>query len=39
MDVVSNGLMSGADLVETYSGRSKNKVFFFVRSKTGIDTV
>ena len=31
--------MSGADFVEAYSGRTKNKVFFFVRSLTGIDTV
>ena len=35
MDVVKNGLMSGADVVETFSGRTKNKVFFFVQPKSG----
>ena len=38
MDVVRNGLMSGADLVQVFSGRTKNKVFFFVRSQKGINT-
>ena len=38
MDVVQNGLMSGAHLVEKFSGRTKNKVFFFVRSQKGINT-
>ena len=35
MDVVRNGLMSGADVVEIFSGHTKNKVFFFVQPKSG----
>ena len=35
MDVVRNGLMSGVDLVEVFSGRTKNKVFFFMQPKSG----
>ena len=35
MDHVRHGLMSGVDLAEIFSGGTKNKVLFFVRSSAG----